>query len=58
MPRVAPSGDPWRRVQLGGVLLLAVLVVGTVGYLLLGLTLLCSMLASGAWPTSLATASG
>lgn len=40
MPRVAPSGDPWRRVQLGGVLLLAVLVVGTVGYLLLGLTLL------------------
>ena len=37
MPHVAPSGDPWRRVQLGGFLLLAVLAVGTVGYLALGL---------------------
>ena len=38
--RVAPTGDPWRRVQLGCALLLAVLVIGTVGYLVLGLSLL------------------
>lgn len=37
---MAPSGDPWRRVQLGGVLLMVVLVTGTTGYLLLGLDLL------------------
>jgi voltage-gated potassium channel len=35
--RVAPAGDPWRRVQLGCALLLGVIVVGTVGYLALGL---------------------
>jgi voltage-gated potassium channel len=40
---VAPSGDPWRRVQLGCVLLLTVLVIGTVGYLILGLSPLDSL---------------
>jgi voltage-gated potassium channel len=34
---VAPSGDPWRRVQVGCLLLALVLAVGTVGYRLLGL---------------------
>jgi voltage-gated potassium channel len=40
---MAPSGDPWRRVQLGCGLLLLVLVLGTVGYLLLGLDLLAAL---------------
>ena len=40
---MAPSGDPWRRVQLGAVLLLAVLAIGTVGYLILGLSPLDSL---------------
>ncbi len=34
---MAPSGDPWRRVQIGCSLLALVLLVGTVGYKLLGL---------------------
>lgn len=36
----ADSRDPWRRVQLGVALLLVVVVAGTVGYVLLGLSLL------------------
>jgi voltage-gated potassium channel len=35
--RVAPPGDPWRRVQLGCFLLAAVILSGTIGYRLLGL---------------------
>ena len=35
---MAPSGDPWRRVQLGCLLLVATILVGTGGYLLLGLS--------------------
>ena len=34
------SDDPWRRVQLGVVLLFAVMAIGTLGYVLLGLGLL------------------
>jgi voltage-gated potassium channel len=37
---MAPSGDPWRRVQLGCLLLVATILVGTGGYLILGLSLL------------------
>ena len=40
---MAPSGDPWRRVQLGLALLLTVIVLGTVGYLILGLSPLDSL---------------
>jgi voltage-gated potassium channel len=36
----AEIGDPWRRVQLGLVLLIAVIAVGVLGYSLLGLGLL------------------
>ena len=36
--RLAPSGDPWRRVQIGCSLLVGVLAVGIVGYLVLGLS--------------------
>lgn len=36
--RMAPADDPWRRVQVGLGLLVTMLVVGTVGYLLLGLS--------------------
>ncbi|HEY8060232.1 MAG TPA: potassium channel family protein, partial [Acidimicrobiales bacterium] len=35
---MAPSGDPWRRVQLGCLLLVATILVGTGGYLILGLS--------------------
>lgn len=35
--------DPWRRVRLGVSLFVAVIVVGTVGYMLLGLSLLDAM---------------
>ncbi len=34
---MAPSGDPWRQVQLGLGLVLGVILIGTLGYLVLGL---------------------
>jgi len=39
----AVDADPWRRVRLGVSLFFAVIVVGTVGYMLLGLSLLDAM---------------
>ena len=41
--RIAPAGDPWRRVQLGCVLLFSIIVIGTCGYLILGLDPLDSL---------------
>jgi voltage-gated potassium channel len=40
---VAPSGDPWRRVQLGCALLIGIVLIGTIGYLILGLSPLDSL---------------
>lgn len=37
-PRSFPAGDPWQRVRVGVALMLGVIVFGTTGYLVLGLS--------------------